>query len=417
MKLLAFSAALLCVVPAALAQFPTNGSPFHQIRFSAEAEANTRRQTLRDFIWDGPLPATLPEVEEDVALPIYLGSPSQAIPFDVDPLLYSRIDTLKAWVTDFDYFSNALLLHPSVLNENTNQLVIVHKGHSSWDAGLEGGIRDAAETLLAAGYTVALHQMPGGGWNHPAWGDVDADIPGYGPIDYPSFPADFHDAIIEETGPPGGGWGFRLFLEPVLQTVNHWVQLPGSEGVSIIGYSGGGWTAHMLAALDVRIWLSIPVAGAAPLYVRNVLPGSAGDREQHYTPLFDEDIQSDGSGGGVATWLEIFALGGHGPERRQIMVTNELEPCCFGGIFPDGFKEIVSDRVASLDWGRWEHIYDDTQPLHIISPHTIDVILMGALASGPSVRVPSASYRMRALLGLGLLAACGVRLRSIQAAG
>ena len=73
-----------------------------------------------------------------------------------------------------------------------------------------------------------------------------------------------------------------------------------------------GRTTHMAAALDTRIRLSFPVAGSYPLYLRNKDRGSVGDSEQYFIPLYDENISPDGSGGGVATWLEIYALGGFG---------------------------------------------------------------------------------------------------------
>ena len=58
--------------------------------------------------------------------------------------------------------------------------------------------------------------------------------------------------------------------------------------------------------------MSLPVGGSAPLYVRNSDASSRGDTEQVYAPLYAEDIADDGSGGGVATWLEIYALGAYG---------------------------------------------------------------------------------------------------------
>ena len=58
------------------------------------------------------------------------------------------------------------------------------------------------------------------------------------------------------------------------------------------------WRAVVAAALDTRIKLSIPVAGSAPLYVRNADKHSRGDAEQVYSPLFDENIAEDGTGGG-----------------------------------------------------------------------------------------------------------------------
>ena len=130
------------------------------------------------------------------------------------------------------------------------------------------------------------------------------------------------------------GAGFRFFLDPVVQGINYFQSVtPNAGPVSMIGLSGGGWTTSMAAAVDTRIKLSVPVAGSEPLYCRNADPASIGDTEQYYAPMYDENIAPDGSGGGVATWLEIYALGGYGEGRRQIMVTN-LYDYYFSGTSP-----------------------------------------------------------------------------------
>jgi hypothetical protein len=159
---------------------------------------------------------------------------------------------------------------------------------------------------------------------------------------------------------------------------------PGGS-VDMIGLSGGGWTTAMMAAIDQRIELSVPVAGTAPLYARNADPGGClGDAEQNDTIMYSEDIRPDGSGGGIATWLEIHALGGFGDGRRQILVTN-LYDFFFPGRFADSFKDIVAETVSKrLGHGRWEYFLEDTHGdaghrAHIVSPHVIEAIILKAL--------------------------------------
>jgi len=97
---------------------------------------------------------------------------------------------------------------------------------------------------------------------------------------------------------------FRLFLEPIVQGVNHFLRAaPRAADVSFIGLSGGGWTGHLLAAVDPRIRQSFPVAGAYPLYIRAVWP-TPDDAEQKYPPLYRE---TDANGDGVLD----TAGGGH----------------------------------------------------------------------------------------------------------
>ena len=118
----------------------------------------------------------------------------------------------------------------------------------------------------------------------------------------------------------------------------------------------------MAAAVDPRVDLSIPVAGALPLYARPFSPGSEGDIEQFYEPLYRE-IDSSDSGGVpdradcVASWLEIFALGGVAPRhnglRRQIQAFNYYDACCFGGDVYRTYDRCLRDLVAGIGTGRW----------------------------------------------------------------
>jgi hypothetical protein len=147
----------------------------------------------------------------------------------------------------------------------------------------------------------------------------------------------------------------------------------------MVGVSGGGGVTSMAAAIDPRIRLSFPVAGSAPLYSRNRDLASVGDAEQYYVPLYAEDIAADGTGGGVATWLEIYALGGYGAGRKQIMVTNLFDPCCFSGKFADTFRNIVASKVGALGAGTWEYHRDTTSTAHEISVNTLDTIVLPAL--------------------------------------
>src|SRR4029434_4019570 len=86
----------------------------------------------------------------------------------------------------------------------------------------------------------------------------------------------------------------------------------------------------------------------------------------------------------VATWLEIYSLGGYGNGRKQIMVTNLFDPCCFSGTYADGFKAIVSTKVSVLGQGEWGYYRDSTTHMHEISANTLDTIILPALAAQPA---------------------------------
>ncbi|MEX0642079.1 MAG: hypothetical protein WD468_05230 [Pirellulales bacterium] len=355
----------------AVAQLPTNNDPTNQIRFDTPAEADAKRSQLVNYIWSGGLPSTVPSVTTNVGLP------TQSL--GIDPSNVASVDRLTTNVSGWSFNALSYLMHPTN-TANANRLAIVHQGHAN---NLEAGVGTTANHLLQQGFTVLTMMMPLHGWNT----DTTAVIPGQGGVTYST-----HDQMILNTSPANGGRGFRLFLEPVVQGINYLQATnPSLQNVSMVGLSGGGWTTSLMAAVDPRISLSIPVAGSAPLYVRNddVTQSSYGDTEQTYSPLYNEDIEPDGTGGGVATWMEIYALGGYGPGRRQIKVTNEFDNCCFPGTYPNSYKTIVADKVASLGAGQWEHYLDSTHFVHQISGHVIADILSPAFGiDGPQTPQP-----------------------------
>ena len=384
-------ACIMSFVSVADAVLPTNNDPSNQIRFATPAQADAARQRLIQYVWPNGLDtSSVPVVTRNVPFPaVELALPgADPEACTIDRSLVSSVDRLDANVSGWDFHSVSYLLRPTN-TANADRLVIVMAGHDyglmTNGTGTSNGLDRAVNGALRAGFSVVAMQMPLYGW-HPNTTDKTAVLPGAaGTVMFNT-----HDEIFEKVAPHvGGGATFRLFLEPVVQNINHFKKdVAGAKDVSMIGLSGGAWTAHMAAAIDTRIKLSVPVAGSAPLYVRNSDPGSFGDDEQNYPELYNEDIKPDGSGGGVATWLEIYALGGYGDGRRQIMVTN-LYDKYFAGTFPDTFKDIVSTHVgSSLGKGQWEHVLDathgsPTQPEHLISPHVVDDVFLPAALQVP----------------------------------
>lgn len=329
----------------------TNHQPSTHIRFHTAAEAEETRSRLVHWIWPGGLPETMPEVTPGVDLP------AGAVDVDLDDV--QSVDHLYATIPGSPLHARSFLFRPAVTNANTDRLVIVHQGHART---LEAGVGATAGHLLRAGFTVIAMTMPLFGWN-----GIDSEF-------FESHDAMFLGAAADD------GTVFRPFFEPVVQNVNLVRRtMPAIRDISMIGLSGGGWTTAMMAAIDPRIAVSVQVAGSAPLYVWDDERWPTGDREQFHTPLFDEDIGADGSGGGVATLLEIYALGGYGAGRRAIQVTNEFDPCCFRGRFADSYRTIVEESVAALGAGSWSHVLDGTHAEHRISEHAIATVIDPAL--------------------------------------
>lgn len=396
---------------------PTNNDPYNQIRFDTAVEADAKRQQLTNFIWATGLPTSaLPTVTANVGSSIFGADLS-----GINQALVSQVTRLDVDVSGFDFHSLAYLLTPAN-SIHSNRVVIVHQGHSSYEGRFDSGIGPTVNALLAQGFSVNVMQQPLFGWNN----DTTANVPGQGLLTYGAL-YDGHADMISTTGPALGGTGFRLFLEPVIQSINYFQTLSGLLDVSMIGISGGGWTTSLAAAMDERIGISVPVAGSAPFFYRNNNPTSVGDLEQFYDPLFNENIAPNGSGGGVATWMEIYALGGYGVGRQQVMVTNEFDPCCFSGVVADNFKDVVADTVALLGAGSWDYYRDSTSSIHEIAADTLSRVLfpalgvvrsiedLGALDSRNSVPAPQTVFLVLVgLFGIALHGKRRTRLRQVS---
>ncbi len=317
-----------------------------EIRISDPASAEAVRQRVISYLWPaGTLPGTLPAAERvDRGIPelIELG--------DVPVSHVERLDVQM----DFDYHHVSYLVHP-VQPALPARLLILHQGHQG---GLRDGFVELSAWALAHGFVIALMQMPFVGWN------VQRTFA----LPEGTITAATHNELMETLEGRGGG-AQRFFLEPVVAVTNYFIaQCPGYRDISMIGLSGGGWTTHMSAALDPRIRLSIPIAGAYPLYLRDIYTGSRGDLEQIFPALYEER----------ASWLDLFILGGCGVGRRQIQLLNQFDTCCFYGIAYTTYAEVVSRATAALD-GHWGVALDASHRSHIISPWALEEVIAPAL--------------------------------------
>ena len=285
---------------------PTSPTVESQLRFSTRCMAEATRQRLIDFIWDAGLPVnTLPRVTLDVPFPTGLS--------EIDASRVARVDELDANISGWDFHATSYLLHP-VNASNADRTVIVHNGH--FDPLLGPGLPRATDLLLRNGFSVLVMNMPLLGFNT----DRDGSLPSGATFDFANRANPGHYEMFTELGDTLGGAMYRFFLEPVVQNINYLEAVQLASDLSMLGLSGGGWTTQMLAAIDERIKLSIPVAASSHL---TVSPPLCQEEEQCYAPLYG----TTGDGGdGIATWVEIYALGGYGENRRQITITNESLP-------------------------------------------------------------------------------------------
>jgi hypothetical protein len=328
-----------------------------------KAEAETRRQHVVEYIWSsGKLPiAKLPK-----ALSVY--NNQGAFPLELEAISaagVARVERLDVHV-DFDYHHISFLLHPSNASQS-KRLVVIHQGHQG---ELVDGIAILANRILAQGFTVLLMQMPLTGWNTSNTFKIPKGVV---TIDQRSVGG--HNQMFSILAGQGGS-PLRFFIEPVIVGINHFIDLHNDfQDISMCGLSGGGWTTHVAAAIDSRISLSIPVAGAYPLFLRPYYPGSTGDTEQILPALYKDR----------ASWLDLYILAGDLPGRRQIQLLNKYDTCCFYGVGCHTYKDIVGFASTNLG-GQWECVLDSTHKAHQISMWAIETVIEPALAASKATK-------------------------------
>lgn len=355
--------------PEALKDFRIDGL----VRFHNSVEAEATRERLIRAIWPDGLPKTLP-AKHDVAK----DAPELA---SLDAGLLASAKRLDVDVSGFDWHANVYVVTPKSDGPVGSKLAIVHGGHMPEGPAnyLAFGLSDSVNQLLRDGYVVAIIQMPMVAWNR----DADCVIEGQ-KFEIRQRSVAGHDELFSKVEPTLKAGTMRFFLEPITQALNELLaEYPSPKQTLMIGLSGGGWTTHLYAAVDPRVDVSIPVAGALPLYARPFSPGSAGDSEQEYRPIFgEEDSNKDGvldRATGIASWLEVFALGGIAPQegrpRKQIQVLNQFDSCCFNGDVYKTYAEPLKQLANGIHHGDWSVFIDDTHRSHLISPHVLKNVL------------------------------------------
>ncbi|MFN8471161.1 MAG: hypothetical protein U0822_02980 [Anaerolineae bacterium] len=321
------------------------------ITFHSPSDVAMRRAALIQFIWGAagfPTHRLPSAVTRDIPTPVA----------DLRNLV--RVDELRIAMDA----GQESLAHHFLAAEPNGRVVILHQGHAcTFDdrsTRPEGayGLYGALDTLLSEGFSVLAMYMP-----H------------YRPDDC----TDGHAAMfeIQTEGSP-----LKFFLEPVAACVNYLgSQANGRQslhdGIDMLGFSGGGWTTTVYAALDPTIRLSFPIAGSLPLYLGS---GSSRDLEQTLAPFYL-----------LAGYPELYVMGAHGPNRRQVQILNRRDTCCFGEAHIDtslglsfddavrGYEGRVEQTLAALGSGEFRVEVDDVSPGHTISSHAVEKIILPTL--------------------------------------
>jgi hypothetical protein len=300
-----------------------------------EQDAQEVRRKLMQYVWQADhLPTALPTITTNETPPL------ANLP---------NFQSCDVWYVQVSDDFGSYLYHLKPKSGATNNWIIVHQGHSNDFES--GNIGYTARRFLAVGWNVLLMGMP-------AFVGNPAPVP----LDHNVIP-------LYETETFSG---MRPFLDPVIVGINQ-IQQHAPGRIAMTGVSGGGWTTHLAAAIDVRIQDSFPVAGSLPTHLRTST--ELGDWEQLETP---------GSIYGVANYLDLYALAAFGQNRRQIQILNVFDSCCFAGHGHKTYANLLSDLTGD----QFQVFADVSHHDHVISSLVLERIIMPGLRPPPPPTPP-----------------------------
>ena len=311
------------------------------IKIDDEEDIDQKRNELIEFFWNvGSIQhfdnitfrPQLPEVESDISDSRYNNFQN-----------LKRIDKLTV---EMEYGINSIsyLFTPEKSNE---KLILYHHGHA--EDFLSG--KDTIQFFLDRNFTVLAMTMPLMGMNNQPVVEID----GLGEMKLISH-NQFQLLEANNFNP------MKLFLDPIEINLNFVEKEYDFNRYSIVGLSGGGWTAVVYSAIDDRISDSFSVAGSMPFYLR-VSERDIGDYEQSNIDLYK-----------ITNYLELYVLSAYGDDRKHIQIFNKNDPCCYSGNGYESYEFFIKEKLLQLGKGNFQIFIDNTHTEHKISNTVLEYI-------------------------------------------
>jgi hypothetical protein len=319
-------------------QFITQSDLNTLVRIDGKSDIEKKRNDLTEFFWNvGSLQRVqhdgqLPEIESDIYDSRYN---------DLQNL--KRIDKLTVEM-EYGIDSVSYLLLPE---ESNQKLILYHHGH---DGDFILG-SDTIQFFLERNFTVLAMTMPLVGMNNQPIVEID----GLGEMKLISH--NQFGLLKEKNFNP-----MKFFVHPIQINLNFLEKEHGFKRYSIIGLSGGGWTAVVYSAIDDRISDSFSVAGSIPFYLR-VSERDIGDYEQTNIDLYE-----------ITNYLELYVLSAYGDDRKHTQIFNKNDPCCYPGNGYESYEFFIKDKLLQLGKGNFQIFIDDTHTEHKISNTALEYI-------------------------------------------
>ena len=308
------------------------------IKIDDKSDIDQKRNDLIELFWNvGSLHRVqyvgeLPEVQSDISDHNYNNFQN-----------LKRIDKLTV---EMEYGVNSIS-YLFIPEQSNQKLILYHHGH---DGDFLLG-KDTIQFFLDRNFTVLAMSMPLVGMNN----QPIVEIAGLGEMKLFS-----HDQfrLLEATNFNP----LKFFVHPIKINLNFLEKEYDFKRYSVIGLSGGGWTAVVYSAIDDRISDSFSVAGSIPFYLR-VSERDIGDYEQTNIDLYE-----------IANYLELYVLSAYGNDRKHIQIFNKNDPCCYSGNGYESYEFFIKDKLLQLGKGNFQIFIDDTHIEHKISNTVLEYI-------------------------------------------
>ena len=308
------------------------------IRIDDGADIDQKRNNLTEFFWNVEslhrvqYAGELPKVEHDIS--------------DSNYNNFQNLNRIDKLTVEMEYGVNSIS-YLFIPKESNQKLILYHHGH---DGDFLLG-KNTIQFLLERNFTVLAITMPLVGMNSQPIVEID----GLGEIKL--FSHDQFRLLDTNNFNP-----MKFFIHPIQVNVNFLEKEYDFKRYSIIGLSGGGWTAVVYSAIDDRISDSFSVAGSVPFYLR-VNERDIGDYEQTNLELYE-----------ITNYLELYVLSAYGDDRKHIQIFNKNDPCCYSGNGYESYEVFMKDRLLQLGKGNFQIFIDDTHNEHKISNTALEYV-------------------------------------------
>ncbi len=276
------------------------------LTLSDEASARARRSKLISYIWSGQtndLPKTLPAKKKEFPLT------------DEGWMAHAHKASALRHEQEFGITTNSILYSPE---KPRPCAVIYHAGHKgdafSWEKLFSYVLKSRCHLITMF--------MP---FESPFDGNKISTHK-YGTIVVNHFTLSL---LKTDTYTP-----MKLFAQPIIEVVNELDRM-GIDEIDMVGFSGGGWSTTLAAALEPRIRQSISIAGSMPAFILT---------NTKYSPQTILDFeQTDGDLYNIANFIELYTLGAMGNGRSQTHILLYR-----GGVFVGRYGFLYGDVIQDF---------------------------------------------------------------------